>query len=104
MITTPGPALVILLTELIDTGNFLDGLTWRLYSTQVSITPQTAAGRPHGGDVPWVRAVAGPAWGTPYIDTAGNGVVIGGNAQFTAVGAQTGETEYGYYVTSGSGW
>jgi hypothetical protein len=94
--------LATLLTQMIAASGFLDALTWRLYSNPANITPATALADLTEAVFQGYAPVVGSAWGTPFVDAGGNGVVIGGNAQFRATGMTGAQNIFGYYATRGA--
>jgi hypothetical protein len=99
---TPAVSMRTLVQALTASGQFLDALTWRLFTNQISPTPATAIGDFTEAVFDGYSPSVGTTWGTPWSDVAGSGYVTGENAQYHCTGSTTPQNVYGYFVTKGS--
>lgn len=104
MLTFPASVSLAALTELIDTGNLLDGVKVGLFQNDFNPTTLTVLADLNPADFHGYALSSAVVWGAPYYDQAGVPTVAGGQKQFTATTPLAGsQVIYGYYLVDGAG-
>lgn len=102
MIVTPAATMRTLVAALVATGQFLDGLTIRLFQNNVAIGPQTGINDFVEADFTGYAPAVGVTWGAVWSDAVGNAYETGDTKQFTCNGTGSANQIFGWYATKGA--
>lgn len=100
---TPAASMRTLLQALTAAGQFLNGVTWRLFQNAITPSPYITAASFVEANFPGYAPIVVSSYGLPWSDPVGNGYETGQQLQFTCNATGGPNTIYGYYVTTGSG-
>jgi hypothetical protein len=90
-----------MITEQIASGNWLDGVVFRLFQNDINPTQGTVLSQLVEANFDGYAPVGPVAWGQAWTDAAGNGVTSGSTVGFFCSGTDTPNTIFGYFVTHG---
>lgn len=103
MIVSFAASLRLMMAELVSTGNFLDGLTVRLFINPATPDgPTSVLGDFTEASFDGYAPISLPGWGLPWSDVVGNAVVSSNRLQWTMTGSTTPQTVYGWFATKGT--
>lgn len=95
-------ARLALLAEAIDTGNYLEGCTLRLFKNDYNPNPNSAEDDFDEADYTGYAAFTPLVWGDPYDLPGGDAQVVAVSHQFQPTATTVGNLIYGWYVTKGT--
>lgn len=100
---TPAASMRTLIQALTLAGQFLNGITWRLFQNAITPSPLITIGAFVEANFPGYAPITVGAYGLPWSDPLGNGYETAQQLQYTCNATGGAQNIYGYYVTTGSG-
>jgi hypothetical protein len=104
MVTVGTAVDILMLAELIDTGNLLDGAEVGLFKSDIEITKDTVLADLTVADFSGYAPSAAQVWADPIVDQAGNAIVAAPSVIFHAATPLTvSNSVYGWYLVDSGG-
>lgn len=97
--SVPGPLLLAVLADLVGAGGQFDACILKLFQNDVIPTRDSVLADLDEADFTGYADVNAVAFGTPYYDADGAGIVTAPSHEFVATGSTIANVIYGFYLT-----